>query len=309
MLDTITFVVLNVLIKQFFQFSMRFQKHNKYEYHLVYKGLKFDYYMGSQTLVIKANAHKVLEKGFVSLQDLENYKNRLLSIVKEVTGTDKLLLQLSRLDYCVDLAMDTNCEEIEDTLELLYKHVHSYRHMKIDKIYDTSFYLKTKRGTYNLNCYDKYEELSRTDEDYKGIFRLELQIKKYKMKRELKRNGVSRELDNYWTKSAMEEYFFDFLKGFFYSCDYYRIDIAISKIKESLYSQSMQDKLIRFIKKVNKIGMTEVKKCYSYSTAKSYIEKLEKIGLNPVTISEDKTYEKVENLLHRAKRVTEELYF
>ena len=55
--------------------------------------------------------------------------------------------------------------------------------------------------------------------------------------------------------------------------------------------------------------MTETKKCYSYSTAKSYIEKLEKIGLNPVTISEDKTYEKMENFLHRAKRVAEELYF
>ena len=309
MLDTITFVVSNVLIQQFFQFPTRFTKHSKYNYHLVYKDLKFDYYMATQTLVIKANAHKVLGKGFVLLQDLENYKSRLMNIVKEVTGTDKLSLQLSRIDYCVDLAMDSDCNEIEDSLELLYKHIHSYRHMKIDKIYDTSFYLKAKRGSYNLNCYDKYEETDRIDEDYKGIFRLELQIKKHKIKRELKKYGIPRELDYYWTKSAMEEDFFDFLKGFFYCCDYYRIDIAIKRIKESLYPKAMQDKLIRFIKKVNKVGVTEAKKSYSYSTVKSYIEKLEKIGLNPITISKDKTYEKMENLLNRAKRVAEELYF
>ena len=183
MVDSINFVVLNVIIPMFFNFPIKFIRHGEYEYHLNYKGVNFSYYMGSQTLVIKTNAHKVLKKGFVTVQDLENYKNNLISIVQEVTGTNNMYLQLSRLDYCVDLILDEDNGEIDDTVELLHKHLESYRHMKIDKIYDSSIYLKTKRGSYTLNCYDKYAE-SLLDE-YKGIFRLELQIRKSKIKREL----------------------------------------------------------------------------------------------------------------------------
>lgn len=308
MLDSITFVAL-VLIQQFFNFPIKFEKHNKYEYHLVYKDVKFDYYVTSQMLVIRTNAHKVLDKGTITIQDLDEYKSKLSNIIYEVTSIDKLRLELNRIDYCVDLMMDKECNEIEDTLELLYKHPHSYRHMKIDKIYDTSFYLKAPKGSYTLNCYDKYEEMEVKDEDYYGIFRLELQVKKCKIKRELKNYGISRDIDNYWSKTAMENYFFSFLKGFFYTCDYYRLDVAIQKIKDSTYTKGMKDKLIRFIKKVNEIGMTEVRNKYSYPTIKGYVEKLEKIGLNPITISNDKPYQKMENLLSRAKRIAEEFYF
>lgn len=307
MIHTISFIVLNVLIQEFFNFPIAFKKHKEYEYHLSYKKVTFYYYMGSQTLVIRTETNKILNKGYANISDLKQFKEVLDKIIFEVTGMSNLKLVLNRVDYCVDLLLDEDNDKIEDTLELLYKHVDSYRHMKREKIYDSSIYLKTRRGNYNLNCYDKYEECQ--IDEFKGIFRIELQIKKHKIKRELKQYGVERTIDNYWTKEAMQEYYFDFLRGFFYNCDYYRIDVAIQKIKQSDYKESMKNKLIAFITKVNKNGMTETKKDYSLPTVKSYIKMLERIGLNPVTISIDKPYKKMENLLNRAKRIAEEIYF
>lgn len=306
MIDSITLIAY-VLIQEFFNFSIKFDRHSKYEYHLVYKGVTFNYYMGSQTLVIRTNAHKILQKGCITVQDLENYKEIVSSIVFEITGIKNLSLQLSRLDYCVDLILDYENGQIEDTVELLHKHVESYRHMKIDNIYDSSIYLKTKRGNYNLNCYDKYAECQL--DEYKGIFRLELQIKKAKIKRELKRNGITRELDNYWSKESMEMYFFDFLRGFFYTGNYYRLDVALEKVESSSYTKVMKHRLCLFLKRVNEKGMTETKKWYSSQTAKNYIELLEKIGVNPVTISNDKDYKEMRNLLDKAKEEAEKMYF
>ncbi len=309
MIHSISFVILNVWIPDFFEFPVKFKRYDRYKYVLTYKGVTFNYYLESQTLLIRTNTHKILKKGFVTLNDLEPYTNRLMTIVKEVVGNKKYLLQLSRVDYYVDLSIDLECEEQKNILELLYKHLHSYRHMKMsDKSnINNSFYLKTKRGTYNLNCYYKFAQSGILD--YRNTFRIELQIKKNKFKREFKKYGITRELVNYWSKDGMQMYYFDFLQDFFYSGDYYRIDIAIEKIENSLYTKSMQKKLILFIKRVNEIGMTETKKFYSYSTFKNYIKKLGEIGLNPVTLRLDGNFLSMENLLSRAKRVAEKIYF
>lgn len=314
MIDSITLIAY-VLVQEFFNFSIKFDRHSKYEYHLVYKGVTFNYYIGSQRLVIKTNAHRILQKGCITLQNLENYKEIVSSIIFEITGIRNLSLQLSRIDYCVDLILDYENGQIEDTVELLHKHAESYRHMKIENIYDSSIYLKTKRGNYNLNCYDKYKEMLEKGnsyeecEQYKGVFRLELQIKKGKIKRQLKNNGVTRELDNYWSISSMEEYFFKFLRGFFYTGNYYRLDVALEKVESSSYTEIMKHKLCLFLKRVNEKGITETKKWYSYSTAKNYIELLEKMGVNPVTIANDKDYKEMRNLLDRAKEEAEKMYF
>ena len=107
----------------------------------------------------------------------------------------------------------------------------------------------------------------------------------------------------------MEMYFFDFLRGFFYTGNYYRLDVALEKVESSSYTKAMKDKLCIFLKRVNEKGMTETKKWYSYPTAKNYIELLEKIGINPVTISNDKDYKEMRNLLDRAKEEAEKMYF
>lgn len=309
MIHTISFIVLNVLIKQFFNFPITFKKHKEYEYHLSYKKVSFYYYMGSQILVIRTETNKILNKGYANINDLEKFKKILDSIIFEVTGMSNLKLVLNRVDYYVDFMNDIKRNETGDILELLYKHSDTYRHMRLDrnKNYKTSYYQKTRRGSHNLNCYDRYAKYQK--EDLKGVFRMELQMKKYKIKRELEKYGVARTIDNYWTKEAMQEYYFNFLKDFFYNCDYYRIDVAIQKIKRSNYKESMKNRLIAFITIVNRSGMTETKKNYSAPTIKNYISRLEKIGLNPITISIDKPYKKMENLLDRAKRIAEEIYF
>lgn len=307
MIHSIVFVVFNILIPQFFNFPIAFKKYKEYEYHLSYKKILFNYYMGSQTLVIRTESNKVLNKKYVTLNDLEEYKNILNNIIFEVTGLFNVRLVLSRIDYYVDLVTNVKSHEIADILEILDKHQDNYKYMRKSKKYKTSYYLKTKRGSHNLNCYDRNARYK--NRNLEGIFRIELQLKKPKIKSELKKYGIARIIDNYWTKEAMQEYYFNLLRDFFHNCDYYRIDVAIQKIKRSDYKESMKNKLIAFITKINKNGMTKAKKDYSAPTVKNYINKLEKIGLNPVTISIDKPYKKMENLLDRAKRIAEEIYF
>lgn len=276
MIHTIVFVVFNVLIPQFFNFPIAFTKHKEYEYHLSYKKVAFYYYMGSQTLVIRTETNKILNKGYASINDLETFKKILESIVFEVTGMSNLQLVLNRVDYYVDFLNDIKRNETADMLELLYKHSDTYRHMKLDrnKNYKTSYYQKTRRGSYNLNCYDRYAKYQK--EDLKGVFRMELQMKKHKIKRELEKYGVARTIDNYWTKEAMQEYYFDFLRGFFYNCDYYRIDVAIQKIRQSDYTESMKNKLIDFITKVNQKRNDRNKKRLFSTNSKKLHKKVRK---------------------------------
>lgn len=107
----------------------------------------------------------------------------------------------------------------------------------------------------------------------------------------------------------MEMYFFDFLRAFFNTGNYYRLDVALEKIENSTFPKAMKHKLSLFIKRVNNKGMTETKKMYSPSTVKGYIEKLGMLGLNPVTIANDKSYKEMGNLLDRAKKEAEKTYF
>lgn len=311
MIHSVDFIIKDFTVPYFHKLPTNFKKFNKHSYVLKFKDVVFNYYEYSQILKIKTTTDKVLKKGFASLYDLEDYKNKLNKLVEEVTKKDDCSLLLSRIDYCVDLKSDTDNQETKDILELLYKHSHNFKYMKLkeDRDYNTSFCLYSKKGSYNLVCYDRYAKYK--DEKVKGIFRIELQVKKYKIKRELKKEKekVERTLDNYWNECAMKKYYFDFLRGFFYYGDYYRIDVAIEMIKNSSYSINMQDKLIKFITKINENGITETKKDYSSETFRNYIKRLKNIGLNPITISINKDYTKMENLLDRAKRIATEIYF
>lgn len=309
MLDSVTFVILNVLIRDFFLFPMKFQKCQEFHYFLKYKEIKIDFYVGSGTLVIQTNAHKLLNKDIITIGDLVDYKKKLYKILYDVFGNYKYSLLLSRIDYCVDLTMNIKTEELKNYLELLYKHDFSYRHAKIHNKYNSSFYMATKRGSYNLNFYSKYEQMDKKDEKWKGTFRLELQIKKSKIKRECVKNKIERKIENYWIEKAMDKYFFEFLQNFLHKGNYYRLDVAENMILNSDYSGYMKNRLIDFIRKINKDGMSEIKKTYNYATRRNYIKKLEKLNINPVTLNVDKPYKEMENLLEKARKTAKKLYF
>ena len=80
--------------------------------------------------------------------------------------------------------------------------------MKQEQLYETSVYIKTQRGKTNLNIYIR-EPKTKSESD-KGILRIEVQGKKELIKSEHDKYGIPKELEEYWTKSSMEDYFFKF---------------------------------------------------------------------------------------------------
>lgn len=192
--------------------------------------------------------------------------------------------------------------------------------MKQKRTYSTSIYIKTEKGKTNLNIYIR-EPKTKSEVD-SGILRIEIQGKKELIKSEYDRYGIPKELEEYWTKSSMEDYFFTLLRGYLYEGDYQTIERARRIIDNSNYKSNMKHKLKKFVKHIGSCYLSnlmdpkfckEMKLHYSYGTINNYIEKLNAININPIPIQQlqgattDK--ETLLNLLKLARTVAEEKYY
>lgn len=316
MIDSINFIVRNVENIEFQRFKENHIRYKRFEnninnfgsvgYSFEYKGVEFKYYKSFKIILVIANAHKVLEKRDILLSDLSKYKERLKEIVKTALGTEAIKLELNRIDYCVDLKLD---EKMKIYLELLKFHRPKYKYMRMEKFYSTSKYLKTKNGKNNINIYNRYS--CTEDEEDKGILRIEVQNKKKKIKSEFDKYGIDKDIDNYWTKEAMGEYYFDFLKNYLYIGDYLKKQIAYEKINKSDNKPKQISNLKKFLRDVEQGTMYDIFNCKEYGNTKinNYIKKLENLNINPIPISDIYFYDELPSLYTLAKKTAEEKYF
>ena len=282
----------------------QYDKENKCHHYS--KGVNFSYDFKHWTLTVKTTVEAVIGRTNVTINDYQEYADKLTKIVSEVVERDVHIeeLQLSRIDYKVDIPLTD--DEMKIFKQIKDKHYTNYKYMSQKVQYDTSVHLSNKNGQYNLNSYDKYEESK--DMKYWNIWRIEVQVKKAKLRKNLINYGISRGLSNYW--DSFDENYFELLKDYYFLGDYYRLDVARDLIKRSNYSKTIKDNLCKFITRINRYGMTGVKEKYSsYPVMKKYCKLLDDIGVNPVTIDigSDVTY--MENMLKKAKRIVEEKYF
>lgn len=166
---------------------------------------------------------------------------------------------------------------------------------------------------------------------YEGVIRLEISVKKNNLKyyyktskakiKEAKKAGKPKEeidqikieertIDNYWTREKFQEQFLNEVKQYYYEGDYYKLSIAVQKIKDSNYSQVMKTKLILFLCRIDCVGIDRIKRIgiYSNVTMGNYIKKLNELGVNPITIDEDSEYDMLEGLYTLAVRQAESVY-
>lgn len=121
---------------------------------------------------------------------------------------------------------------------------------------------------------------------------------------------------------AIEEYFFDFLKGYLYEGDYHTLENARKIINASNYKPDMKHKLKNFVKHVSSYYLSnlmdpkfckDVRLHYSYGTINNYIKKLNAINVNPITIQQlhgtTTKKEILPNLLKLARKTAEDKYF
>lgn len=312
-------------------------------YSFKYKEIKFIYNKNYKTVLIMTNAHIVLNKKDITVSDKFEYELKIQKILQVILNIPNIKYEVNRIDYCDDFKTNEiisyiegkNIKKFTPTENdmkiyhyLLWYGRHTYKYMKQDRVYGTSIYLKTKHGKYNFQFYDRYAKTKK--EEDKGIYRVELQCKNKFIKSNFKNVGISKDLDNYWSKSAMIEYYFDFLQDFFNRGDYYKLDEGTKIIKKSKNNTvKMRNKLIKFrediitytldnllkpkfCKEVNKLNKEKVLN-YCYTKIKNYIERLDEIGVNPISIIDynggktDRT--SLPNLLKLLRSVAEEKYF
>lgn len=323
MIDSINFIIRNIKnidLKHLNNLKIRcYPLESGIGYHFIYKTVQFQYYKVSNVLFIKTNTHYILNKKHILLSDKEIYKEKINKILVEIIGDSSLQLELNRIDFYVDIYVGNL---VKIYIDLLKKHKDSYKYMKRKKIYKTSSYIKTKVGQTKMNMYDKYtcvqDKLIKQaikpkidSKEYLGTIRLEIQNTKEKIKNLYVKDGVEKILDNYWNKDMMNLLFFDFLEGYLYHGDYYKLKEAKKIIKSSDYSQNWKIKLSDFLFKISIYGINEIfeRKIYCEDTIKSYIDKLNILKINPITIDKELPYNKLENILTLARATAEKEYF
>ena len=278
-------------------------------YYFKYNNIDFSYIPANGKVTVKTTTHKVLKKRDITLSDLKTYKEILLQTIKRVFNRTDVKLYLERIDYYVDIEMTEKMKKLYINLYRLYNP--DFGHMKIKKSYKTSVYRQSGRGKYNLNMYSRFE-FTKKEKD-KNILRIELQMKKSKIEKELKQAGISRDLDNYWTKEAMKEYYFDFLEGFFGIGLHRDLDDAKLVIDNSCYSNKYKEKLKKFLEEMSlEIDEKELVKSkkYNCATIKKYKKMLGDISVNTLCVSRITSKVKVlPNLLDMARQIAEIKYF
>ena len=184
----------------------------------------------------------------------------------------------------------------------------------------------------------KIEELNkRVDRELflynEGIIRFEIAIRKSNLKyyfnesmkkrEKAEREGKSedevnripieyRTIENYWTEEKMRKLFLDEIKQYCFTGNYYKLNIAIQKIRASQkFDDEMKDKLIIFLCRIKCVGIDRVKRCgiYSKGTIYNRIKDLSDLNINPITIDEESKFDMLESLYSLALKKCEEDYF
>lgn len=220
---------------------------------------------------------------------------------------------LNRIDYKVDYIGVTGLET---------KIFYDLRNIATDKLNNvvkatrkTSIKYCPKNGYIELISYDKEKELrdkmkkkelseifaeNESIDDYIGVIRTEVKVKNRKLNYNKKSWGLAKELENYLDISMADYYFKNYAEKVWYAEPFYRIDIAIEKIRNSKeIKNNMKEKLCVLILKIHEDGLTKTqesyKKNYSDSTFKGHIDKIRSLGINPLTFSKMYDIEKIEN--------------
>ena len=295
-------------------------------YIAVFKNIRFNFnpYKFRQHLIIECEADKIVGTSNVIEEDLERFEIRFSELVQEFLKNNFPIFirryPLFRIDYKYDIQFKDDLE-----IEIFYEIIKRVkdRCFNLNKIspnnfnYSSLYYRpqgKTdsngnnyfKRGKMNLNSYHRYLKTGRPEDKY--VVRLEVQIFSKTINSEYKKNGISKELCNYWNQDSYDEYMKVYEK-ILYTQDYFRIDVALKLVIDN-YSMrlSVKKRLCRLLTLINIYGETKGRKIFSkeYTQSTFYrdIGKLKKIGINPITFGNlnDTRFEKIECLRNFLKR-------
>ena len=229
-----------------------------------------------------------------SEQIIKNTKNKLYTFFNIYCNK----LTLNRIDYNIDYMLK-NAEELTIIKNIVYisndKFYKTYvKTILINKGFYEAKYSSSGSGYVELVLYDKETEVKldmqknnvvyNDKTQYRNIFRVEIRIKNKRLNYEKYYTGLSKDLDNYYNKETAQTYYKKFVKKIFGTEPFYRIDIALDKIKnEQTFSTRYKVKLCKLLIQVNTLGYTVTKKKYNIGTFNKYVRAIQQLNINILT--------------------------
>lgn len=291
-------------------------------YSSIYKDVRFifDPTKYKHHLIIESEVDKIIGESNVIEDDLIKFEEQFSKIVQEFLEINFPVIitayPLFRIDYKYDIRFQNDLE-IAIFYEIISKakdRCHNLNKIKPDDKDKTSLYYRPsdkidsngkkhfKRGRMNLNCYHRYYKTHKEEDRY--VIRVEVQVFAKEINEQYKKYRITKELVNYWSESSYSEYMRVY-EDVLYTQDYYRIDVAINKVKEIKIKRmrpATKKRICRLLVLINELGETKGRKKFSkeYSQSSFYrdMAKLKKLGINPLTFGDMKgnTYKDIECL-------------
>ncbi|WP_195970934.1 hypothetical protein [Clostridium thermobutyricum] len=199
---------------------------------------------------------------------------------------------LNRIDYAINIKI----EYVKEYIKLFqrgdkpkrFKELYCSSSKKRKQL-EGSLYLFN--SSVNINFYDKYNERVKknlNENAKRDILRLEIQCKKSKLYNiKNKSKFESLQVGEYLKKDISHKILSDYYFLVIGKGDYYKLKEAIEKIKNSNYSISTKEKLIKTLNLVNKhksVWKARDKCEYSIASFNRYLQLIRGININPVTI-------------------------
>lgn len=275
-------------------------------------------------LIIECEVNKIIGESYVVEKDLDKFEKKFTKIVQEFFLINFPIFiseyPLFRIDYKYDVRFQ-NDQELHIFYEIISKvkdRCYNLNRIKPDDEDKTSLYYRPKgkidekgknhykRGRMNLNGYHRYNYTNK--EEDKNVVRLEVQVFSKKINLEFKKYRITKELVNYWNENSYNEYM-EVYEDILYTQDYYRIDIALQKIKEvEKMRPSTKKRICKLLVLINEFGETMARKKFSkeYSQSAFYrdMKKLKELGINPITFGnmQEKNFNDIECLKNFLKK-------
>lgn len=259
---------------------------------------------------IKVDFHELLEGKCVDENTSDEICKKVSEYITKYFGNGITASKLIRFDYSVDIKADLLTRETLLGM-LSIETYNSTEYYKRDARFRGSvYYNNIKKKRCNLTnqpvirkhakkilIYDK-ENKEIGISQYKDIIRFELAFQRESLRYNKNYYKFEANLFSYLNRDASRFFMLKEYKKILFSGNFYRIDVAEDMITRSSLTWDMKRRLIAFIRLVNTEGIDHVRELSQKKTAKSksvlgaltkekfrsYIQRLEMLDINPVTL-------------------------
>ena len=305
-----------------------------------YKDYSFHYRSNTKCLFIQLPHHHVLGTDQeIIIRQVKQVMKEHFNITQEYIDKLDDYILLSRIDYkrdyrYHDLEEYSLIREIVDRVATRSIVSDNYK-FEVKENTENKYmiaYKSSSNRTVEIVCYNKdKEQLNRykkkkidlsTYKSSTNLIRFEVRIKNLKLNSLNYRDGTTKEICNYKNKETADKLFSEYIEKIYFTEPFYRIDVALKKVKENKIRQDVKDNLCNVLVSINEKGYSETRRIYSKSNSKTgkpnyskfnrYINKLIELKINPLTFSmtwldeQITTYEQIPNFTLAENCIEEE---